>query len=444
MKMKSLAITAALCSLMILPLIAVAQDELPMNECLITPAEITNLREPQFGVPSMFDYLEQGDGMEAFSDVIPLEDKGYAAFGSFTKDKEDKLYHPLIVRYDEHLKKVWEVRTQTTDYKTIHRALKIKDGFVVLGDIQSKGGNGVYLGFYGDDGKLKTEVPVYERGGNLDAKGLVLSSDDTGYIAALQFIDGKDQQKQRGILYKFSKTGKQIWKRSYTTGNATIFHNILPTLDGRYMVPGQIVMDKKETGAWLLRIDNKGAIVWQRIYPRGDAAALQSVAALKDGSYIVTGKSRPAGTTKNLAAWVMKVDSAGNPVWQRYFRGPYHYEAPDVVAYEDGRAKVLINAQGYDVEHRSHARLLTFSPEGKVHEMEDFTDGQNANTRRLVVGLSGEHLTAGFAQTSFPDNPEEDMQVPVYTYDGWLRAGVPLDLYDDPCAVALDLNPILP
>jgi hypothetical protein len=444
MKMKSLTLSVALGVFMLSNAPVWAQTSVEKNECFIEPTEITKIREPLYGSLSVWDYIEQGDGLDSFSDVIPLPDKGYAAFGSFTKNKEDKIYHPLIVRFDENLKKVWEVRTLTTDFKTIHRAQKIKDGYAVFGDIQTKTGNGVYIGFYTEDGKVKAEIPFYEKGGNLDAKGLVLASDDTGYVAAAQFINGKDQTKQHGVLYKISKDGKLLWKRSYDTGNATIFQNLQPTLDGRYLVSGQIVFGKNKNGAWLLRVDNKGSIGWQQIYQRGEASSLRSVAHMKDGSYLAVGKSRPLNGDKNLAAWVMKTDQAGNPIWQRYFRGPYNYEGADVAVYEDGRSKVLFNAQGSDNLYRSHARLMTFSSDGKVLDMEDFTEGQNANAQRLVVGLDGEHLTAGFTQTSFAEDPESDNQIPVYTFDGWLRAGVPLENHENPCAENPDLSPILP
>jgi hypothetical protein len=341
------------------------------------------------------------------------------------------------------LKKLWETRTVTSDYKTIHRALKTKDGFAVLGDLQTKAGNGIYVAFYDENGKLKSENAFYEPGGNLDAKGFTIASDTTGFLVAAQFINGKDNEKQKGILYKISSGGKQIWKRTFTTGIATVFNNVQPTLDGYYILTGQIVMEGKESGAWLLKVDNKGTIAWQRTYPRGAAAALQAAAPLKDGSFIVTGKARPISANRNLAAWVMKIDSAGNMLWQRYFRGDYQYEAPDLVAYEDGRANVLLNALGFDADHRSHARLITLSPEGKIQQMEDFSEGQNGSATRLVSGLNGEQITAGFAQTSFGDDQKADEPAPAYTYDGWLRAGVALDLYDDPCAPAPDLSPIL-
>jgi len=116
-----------------------------------------------------------------------------------------------------------------------------------------------------------------------------------------------------------------------------------------------------------------------------------------------------------------------------------------VIVYEDGRASVLINGAGLDSEHRSHDRLMTFSPQGQIQHLEDFTEGQNSAAHRLVAGMAGERIIVGYAQTSFGEHQEgnDAASAPVYTYDAWLLAGVPLDLYEDPCAPKSKISPIL-
>jgi len=417
------------------------------NECEMALQEITTLREPEFSSGNAWDLVDGGDGMDVFTDVIPLDKNMTVVAGAFTKDKEDKTYHPLIVKYDERLKKVWEVHAVTADYKTVHRILKTKQGYTVLGDVQDKKrGNGIYIAFYDENGKPKGEAPIYEDGGNLDSKSLIMSSDAAGYIIAAQYIDAKDDSQQHGILYKVTKSGQRIWKRSYQPGMTTVFQNVQPTLDGQYLLTGQIITENNKSGGWMMRIDNKGAIGWQRTYPRGLAASIQGASQFKDGSILVSGKIRPlSGTDSGLAAWVMKTDSTGTPLWQRYFKSPhYDYGAADSIVYEDGRASVLITGAAIEKGYRSHARLMTFSPRGHIQSLEDFTEGQNANANRLVVGLAGERIITGYAQTSFGDHQEGDDAAPEYTYDGWIVAGVPLDLYSDPCVPPKQGSPILP
>ncbi len=415
--------------------------------CDPATSEITTLREPRFGTGNVWDIVYAQDGMDLFSDAVALDNNVIVAAGSYTKDKDDTTYHPLLVKFDERFKPVWEVRPMTMQLQTIHRMIKTKDGFTVLGDINTNHGNGIYIASYDNDGKVRGEpASIFEKGGDLDAKAFVQAADGSGYIIVAQFIDEKDQEKQTGYLYKMSRSGKILWKRSYKTGRSTVLNNVQVALDRGYIVTGQIVMEGNISGGWLLRIDENGAIKWQRTYPRGTAASFQAVAQTKEGDLILTGKARPLDYDgKGLTAWVMKTDSIGNLLWQRYFKGPYNYEAPDLIVYEDGRASVLISGEGQDSEHRSHARLITFSPQGQVQILEDFTEGQNASAHRVVSGMNGERVLVGHAQTSFGERQEgnEASAAPTYTFDGWLLAGVPLDDFEDPCATVSKMSPIL-
>jgi len=420
-------------------------------ECNGPGAEITELREPNFeSAKNMWDVMYAEDGMDVFSDIAPIDATTFVAAGSYTKDKEDKIYKPLLVKYDERLKAVWAVREEGGTQKTINRILKTKDGFTVIGDIKDAArGDGIYLGSYDENGKVRGKaLPFFESGGDLDAKAFVPAQDGSGYLIAAQYVDLKDAEKQYGLLYKVSKAGSLLWKRSFKTGQSTVFNNIQTALDGSYIVTGQMVLDKNKSGAWLLRVDENGAIKWQRTYPRGLAATFQSAGQTKTGEFILAGKARPVNYDgKGLTAWVMKTDSTGNPLWQRYLKGAYSYEAADIIVYEDGRASVLLNAEGLTGEQRSHARIATFSPQGQLHHLEDFTDGQNAAAHRLVSGMTGERIVVGHAQTSFGDDQEsnESTAAPTYTFDGWLTAAVPLDSFEDPCAETTPaVSPILP
>jgi hypothetical protein len=417
-------------------------------ECAFSVSEITDLREPEFGQATVWDLLYAQDGMDVFSDLVPLDETTFVAAGSYTKDKEDKIYHPMIVKYDERLKPLWEMREETKEQRTVQRILKTKKGFIVLGDLSDpKGGNGIYTASYNDEGKPAGKPsPIYEPGGDLDAKTLIPAQDGGGYIIAAQFISAKNAEQQYGLLYKVSPSGNLIWKRSFKPGRSTVLNSVQATQDGNYVAAGQIVMEGGKSGGWLVKLDRKGATQWQKTYPRGSAATIQAAAQAKDGSYIVTGKARPLGATgKGLSAWIMKTDSSGAMLWQRFLKGPYDYEAPGLIVYEDGRASVLVNGSAMDSEHRSHARLLTYSPDGRLHHLEDFTDGQNAAARRLVSGHSGERIIVGYAQTSYGDKLDrnEAAAAPVYTYDGWLNAAEALDIYEDACAPPA-MSPILP
>lgn len=446
MEVKSCKWAVSAITLVFLAFPAMAQGKDDVIDCKISGTEITTLRDPLFGGPNVWDMKDGGDGMDVFADIIPLENGHFVVGGSYTKDKKDNVFRPVITRYDERYKKVWDTRPVSTEHKTVQRVVKTKAGFAALGDVRdAERGQGFYIAHLDDKGKVTGETPFFEDGGHLESKSLVLSSDDTGFIIAAQFTDAKDDQKQYGLIYKIASDGKIIWKRAYRPGPTTVFQTLKPTIKGQYIVVGQIVTGGNKSAGWAMRVDNDGAIGWQQTYPRGLAATLYGASEFLDGSFVLAGKIRPlAGENSGMAAWVMKVSSTGKPIWQRYFKSEfYDYSGGDSVVYEDGRASVLISGASINKDYRSYARLMTFAPSGVVMDAIDYTDGQNATPLRLVSGFAAERILAGYAQTSFGDDPAADEAAPAYTYDGWVVAAPAPEIYDDPCAKPQPKSPIL-
>lgn len=421
-----------------------AQERQPETDpCFINQTEIISIREPQFGAVYDWDMSEGDDGMEQYADIVPLEEGAFVVGGSFTKDKKDDVVRPLLIHFDNRFKKVWEMKGDASTSKTIEHVLKTKAGYTVAGDLQDKTRAGFYIGFVDDKGKAGGEEAFYEPGGRVEVKS-IHPADGGSYIVAAQFTDAKDDEKQYGLIYNLSASGKLVWKRAYRPGPTTVFQALQPTLDGAYVVAGQIVTGNKSAG-WAMRVEKNGAIGWQRTYPRGLAASLYGAGQFTDGSFILTGKIRPlTGAKSGLAGWVMKTDATGAPLWQRYFQSEfYDYSASDVITYEDGRASILVNGAGLSSDQRSHARLATFNQRGQVLSLEDFTSGQNAQGAKLVSGLEAERIFTGYNQTSFGDDQAKDEPAPIYTYDGWVVAAPALDPYSDQCIPEKPKSPIL-
>ncbi len=459
---------------------AAAAEELPIDVCYYRQEEDITLKEPDFNTGTKWEMLYAKEGMDVFSDVVPLPDGSMVAGGTFTSNPEDKIFHPLLIKRDARGKILWETRVATPEYRTIQRMLKKGEGFFIAGVVKdAKGRQGIYTALYDANGFLpgggvpvkkaqadvtkgqteisktqpvetkktvekpvlvkpgKTGPSLFEKGGALEVRAMVEAADASGYFIAAQFIDEENPARQHAILFKVSKQGALLWKRSYQPGMSTAFNGMHAMLDGGYMLTGQLVLEDGRAGGWAVKVDGKGTIQWQQVYRRGMAAVLQAAGQTQDGGYILTGKIKGGREDQiqkdTTSAWVMKVNQDGNPVWQRYFSGDYKYDAPDVLLYADGRTDVLVGAQSL-MQTRSHVRLITFSPLGGVMQVADYTDGQNAYATRLLMGPGGERLFTGYVQTSFGEKQAVDEPAPVYTLDAWLAATAPLELYQDPCA----------
>jgi len=115
------------------------------------------------------------------------------------------------------------------------------------------------------------------------------------------------------------------WVRTYGVGTGhweyERAYSIQQTTDGGYIVAGMTYSDViEEYGMWVLKLDESGNVVWQKIYGvsdgiGGDTVSIQQTA---DGGYILAGKLG-SYVTYGHDMWVLKLDENGNVVWQKTY-----------------------------------------------------------------------------------------------------------------------------
>lgn len=418
----------------------IAQDDLyqddgaPISECDVIKEAIVKLRSPVFNTPTVWNAFYGQNGMEQISGVVPGDEESFIIAGNYTKDKDDQVYKPFLTKIDNRGRVIWEKRQAVRTYKTVNELSKTKNGYAVIGDIKSlQKTDGFYLGFYTKDGARIREIPVYEAGASLRALSFAPSKSGKSYIiSAVKEAGGKKE----AVLYKITLTGKKLWRRQYSPGLTTLFRHIHLADDGNYTMVGEIELEDKRLAGWAARIDDNGALLWQQPYPRGREATFTNAHTNADNSIIVSGQVKGIEKKEN-AGWVMKLTDDGEVIWQRYYHGKTHYNAPDMIVYDDGRVSVLLDGMKIRDRDRGHVRLLTLSPRGNVIDTTNFTDGQNAQGYALTLGHDNERVVVGHSQIVMPDDVrigEKMKPMEPYVYDGWIFAATPLDAYTDVCA----------
>ena len=81
-----------------------------------------------------------------------------------------------------------------------------------------------------------------------------------------------------------------------------------------------------ESDIWLVKIDANGSLVWEKTFGGTQFDAAQGVIASKEGGFIVTGNSKSTDVDVVANAgendiWVIKTDDKGAIVWQKTFGG---------------------------------------------------------------------------------------------------------------------------
>ena len=113
------------------------------------------------------------------------------------------------------------------------------------------------------------------------------------------------------------------WNKTYGGINSDeIGEWVEQTNDGGYIIAGRT----ESSGlydAWLIKTNDNGDIVWNKVYHGSGNAWVEYVQQTTDGGYIA------AGTISGNDGWLIKTDAEGNMTWNRVFddvlnEGPIH------------------------------------------------------------------------------------------------------------------------
>jgi hypothetical protein len=105
------------------------------------------------------------------------------------------------------------------------------------------------------------------------------------------------------------------WAKSIGGAGPDEARAVVTTADGGYVVAGATrSFGAGGSDAWVVRLDAAGNIVWQRTFGAAGDDRAQSVQATSDHGFIVAGWQTVNGAR---LPWVMKLDDGGNVLWQR-------------------------------------------------------------------------------------------------------------------------------
>lgn len=226
------------------------------------------------------------------------------------------------------------------------------NGFVIAGSsVSSRTGN-KSISNHGDfdywivkvdeDGRM-----VWQKGfGGVATDKLqnVLSTNDGGFLLggtsnSNKSFDKKEDSKGENDfwLIKLNAKGDEEWQKTIGGEWQDELQSIIATNDGGYLLGGSsssnISKDKTVSNYggldyWLVKIDGKGSIEWQKSFGGIFEDRLKSLCQTNDSGFIIGGDSNSIisgnKTENNFGEsdyWLLKIDSRGNLVWQKTIGG---------------------------------------------------------------------------------------------------------------------------
>lgn len=257
----------------------------------------------------------------------------------------------------------WQRTIGGDDWDALRSLEKTADGGYILGGYSGSGisGDKTEESLFEDYWVLKTDSA-----GNIEwqnaiggamgeALRIAQSLADGGYILAgdsWSGISGDKSEACRGEtdfwIVKTGSEGEVIWDKTFGGNTYDNLTSFIQTADGGFLAGGcsanPLSGDKTEDNAggaadygdyWLIRLDSEANIIWQNTIGGDRHDYLSCMQQTSDGGYIIGGSSQSdisgdkteenagsdGGLTPDTDYWILKLDEAGNIIWQNTIGG---------------------------------------------------------------------------------------------------------------------------
>ena len=195
--------------------------------------------------------------------------------------------------------------------------------------------------------------------------------------------------------------GGDTWAKTYGGPNNDEAKFILETPEGNYLVAGGTQsFGVGGEDAWILQLDAKGQVVWQKTYGGSDteeAFSIQKTADPAGQGYIVGGRARGLGTG-GMDAWVVKMDGRGQVAWQEVLGGADWDYAAIVRQTREG-GYIAAGATGSSGAGYSDVWVLKLDARGQVVWQKTYGGTEWDYAASLVQTPEGGYLVGGGTQS---------------------------------------------
>jgi hypothetical protein len=222
--------------------------------------------------------------------------------------------------------------------------LSADDGFVITGftesndvDITSNNGSKDLFVIKTDaNGELEWSKAF---GGTSDEIGnsvLALSNGNTIVVGSAFSSDG-DINNNAGFsdfwILHLDTNGNLLWEKTYGGSSEDRAKKIIQTQDGNFAIlgtsfssDGDISNNLGGVDFWLIKIDQNGDLLWEKSFGGSSADQGSDLIEISSGELIITGEvlsnnGDVIGNHGFTDAWVAKLDSNGNLLWQNSLGG---------------------------------------------------------------------------------------------------------------------------
>ncbi len=262
--------------------------------------------------------------------VHETSDGGFVVVGSTTLRDYDGGF--WLIKLDANGNKVWDKVFGGPECDVGWSGQQTSDGgFILVGQTDSFGSTDVWLVKTDSEGNMLWSKTFGGKGMDMDIGYSVEQTSDGGYI-----ITGNTDIGSGGLwLIKTDDNGNMVWNKIFGGKGINYGYCVHETSDGGYIVTG--VFDRFGWGdIWLIKTDSQGNMVWNKIFGGGSWDVAHCVQETSDGGFIIVGFTTSYSRYGGRDLWIIKTDRYGNKVWGRILGGSDNDEGYCIREIEDG------------------------------------------------------------------------------------------------------------
>ena len=181
--------------------------------------------------------------------------------------------------------------------------------------------------------------------------------------------------------------GMLLWDRTYGGSATDRARAIIETGDGGFAVAG--ATESKGAGefdVWLLKLDSAGELIWDRYFGGRATDWASAIVEASDGGLVMAAYTQ-ATTEDAYDFWVIKVDGNGELLWERQFGGPATDWASAIAETNDGGLVVVGHTESKGAGD-ADMWIIKLSADGEL--LWDRTVGGSARDYASAVTATGD------------------------------------------------------
>ncbi|HSE43384.1 MAG TPA: hypothetical protein VLH08_21675, partial [Acidobacteriota bacterium] len=148
------------------------------------------------------------------------------------------------------------------------------------------------------------------------------------------------------------------------------------------------------TDLWVVKVDEFGDVVWEKQFTGFDSDSANSIQQTLNGGYILVGYTYSYGAGGS-DGWIIRLDEAGNPVWQKTFGGPGVFDSfNDVREVADGG---FVIAGVYESGSISNGWIIKLNSSGTLQWQKIIPGNSNLVAKSIQQTNDGGYIVGGTA-----------------------------------------------